>query len=70
MVEQEEEYHGKKIHVDDETLDVEIDGEHLNAFRDGDGNYRLEEYGYDPKESLLEVAERYVDYHEGDEDDN
>lgn len=70
MVEREEEYHGKKIHVDDETLDVEIDGEHLNAFQDEGGNYRLEEYAYEPEESLLEVAERYVDYQEEIEDEN
>lgn len=64
----EEVYHGKEIRVDDETLDVYIDGEHFNAGRDGAGNYRLEDYAYEPKESLIDVAERYVEYQEMTED--
>lgn len=68
MVE-EEEYRGREIWVDEETLDVYINGEHFNAGRDGAGNYRLEDYAYEPKESLLEAAERYVEYRERTEDD-
>jgi hypothetical protein len=64
MVEEEEEYKGREIRVDEETLDVHIDGEHFEAGRDAAGNYRLEDYAYDPKKSLIEVAERYVDYRE------
>lgn len=66
---EEEEYKGSEIRVDEETLDVYIDGEHFNAGRDGAGNYRLEDYAYEPKESLIEAAERYVDYRERSEKD-
>lgn len=69
MMKEEEEYKGRKIRVDEESLEVEIEGETLEAFQDESGNYRLAKYAYEPKESLLEVAEEYVDYREHIEND-